>query len=107
MREQGVAAIATPRQMRGQIRKAYRDTIHHRFRALRTCGQLPPDDRAKHRPPKTSTFMGTKLESVLQALRSGRGILDAGQEAMQDTRQEVAGGLSCSEGKVKVIWPHK
>jgi hypothetical protein len=90
MREQGVAANATPRQVRGQVRKPYRDAIHHRLRALRTFGQLPPSDRAKHQSPKTSTFMRAKLESVLQVLRSGRGALDAGQEAMQGTRREVA-----------------
>uniref|UniRef100_C5D071 MobA/VirD2-like nuclease domain-containing protein n=1 Tax=Variovorax paradoxus (strain S110) TaxID=543728 RepID=C5D071_VARPS len=89
MREQGVAANATPRQVRGQIRKPYRDAIHHRLRALRAFGQLPPDDRARHRPPRTSTFMRAKLESLLQALRSGRGAADDGQEKMRNTRREV------------------
>ena len=92
MREQGVAANATPRQVRGQTRKPYRDAIHHRLRALRAFGQLPPSDRARHRPPKTSTFMRAKLESVLQALRTNRGTLDAGKENMQRTRQEVVAG---------------
>jgi hypothetical protein len=90
MREQGVAANATPRQVRGQTRKPYRDAIHHRLRALRAFGQLPPSDRSRHRPPKTSTFMRAKLERVLQVLRSGRDAMDVGQETMQGTRQEVA-----------------
>ncbi|WP_256331067.1 relaxase/mobilization nuclease domain-containing protein [Variovorax sp. YR266] len=90
MREQGVAANATPRQVRGQVRKPYRDAIHHRLRALRTFGELPPGEQAKHRPPKTSAFMRAKFESVLQVLWSRRGTLDAGNEAMQGTRQEVA-----------------
>lgn len=89
MREQGVAANATPRQLRGQIRKPYRDAIHHRLRALWAFGQLPPSDRTRHRPPKTSTFMRAKLESLLQALRSGRGAVDDGQEKMRNTRREV------------------
>jgi hypothetical protein len=89
MREQGVAANATPRQVRGQTRKPYRDAIHHRLRALRAFGQLPPSDRARHRPPKTSTFMRAKLESVLKALQTKRGALDAGKETMQRTRSEV------------------
>jgi len=89
MREQGVAANATPRQVRGQIRRPYRDAIHHRLRALRTFGQLPPGERSKHQPPKTSTFMRAKLDSVLQVLRSGRGALDAGKETMQGTRRDV------------------
>ncbi|TWD77190.1 relaxase/mobilization nuclease-like protein [Variovorax beijingensis] len=89
MREQGVAANATPRQVRGQTRKPYRDAIHHRLRALRAFGQLPSSDRTGHRPPKTSTFMRAKLESLLQALRSGRGAVDDGQEKMRNTRREV------------------
>jgi hypothetical protein len=92
MREQGVAANATPRQVRGQTRKPYRDAIYHRLRALRAFGQLPPSDRSRHRPPKTSTFMRAKLDSVLQALQTKRGTLDAGKETMQRTRQEVVAG---------------
>ncbi|MDQ0608222.1 hypothetical protein QFZ83_002393 [Variovorax sp. W1I1] len=92
MREQGVAANATPRQVRGQTRKPYRDAIHHRLRALRTFGQLPPSARAKHRPPKTSTFMRAKLESVLKALQTKPGTLEAGKETMQHTRNGVVAG---------------
>ncbi|KQX20683.1 relaxase/mobilization nuclease domain-containing protein [Variovorax sp. Root434] len=92
MREQGMAANATPRQVRGQTRKPYRDAIHHRLCALRAFGQLPPSDRAKHRPPKTSIFMRAKLESVLQALQTKRGHLDVGKETMQRTRQGLVAG---------------
>ncbi|VTU14416.1 relaxase/mobilization nuclease domain-containing protein [Variovorax sp. RA8] len=90
LREQGVTANATPRQVRGQIRTPYRDAIHHRLRALRAFGQLPADERARRQPPRSSTFMRAKLDGVLQVLRSGRGSLDAGKEVMQSTRQEVA-----------------
>lgn len=90
MREQGVAANATPRQVRGQIRKPYKDAIHHRLRALRAFGQLPSSKRAAREPPKTSAFMRAKLKSLLQVFRRGGGGLDAGQAAMQGTRQEVA-----------------
>jgi hypothetical protein len=89
MHEQGVAANATPRQVRGQIRRPHRDAIHHRLRALRAFGQLPSSDRARHQPPKTSSFMRAKLDHVLQVLRSGRLALDAGEAAMQATRQEA------------------
>ncbi|MBJ2160271.1 relaxase/mobilization nuclease domain-containing protein [Variovorax sp. IB41] len=92
MREQGVAANATPRQVRGQTRKPYRDAIHHRLRELRAFGQLPASDRAKLRPPKTSTFMRAKLDNVLQELKTKQGTLDAGKETMQRTRQEVMAG---------------
>ena len=89
MREQGVAANATPRQVRGQIRKPYRDAIHRRLRELRQVGQLPPGDQSRRRPPKTSTFMRGKLDSVLRIVKSGLGTLDGGQETMRNTRQEV------------------
>ena len=89
MREQGVAANATPRQLRGQSRKPYRDAIHHRLRALRAFGQPPMSERAGQRPPKTSTFMRAKLDGVLQVLRTRRGALNAGQDVMLGTRQQV------------------
>ncbi|SEF35170.1 relaxase/mobilization nuclease domain-containing protein [Variovorax sp. NFACC27] len=89
MREQGVAANATPRQVRGQIRKPHKDAIHHRLRALQASRQLSSDERARCPSPKTSTFMQTKLSSVLRILQSGGKGLDAGQEKMQHTRGEV------------------
>ena len=90
MREQGVAANATPRQVRGQIRKPLKDAIHHRLRALRAFGRLAPDERAGRQPPKTSSFMRAKLGAVLRALQTKRDTLDAGRDEMQRTRQEVA-----------------
>ncbi|MDP9604636.1 UNVERIFIED_ORG: hypothetical protein J2W38_004434 [Variovorax paradoxus] len=89
MREQGVAANATPRQVRGQIRKPLMDTIHHRLRALRAFGRLAPAERAGRRSPKTSSFMRAKLGAVLRALQTKRDTLDAGRDEMRRTRQEV------------------
>jgi len=60
------------------------------LRALRAFGQLPSSKRAAREPPRTSAFMRAKLKSLLQVLRWGGGGLDAGQAAMQGTRQEVA-----------------
>jgi Relaxase/Mobilisation nuclease domain len=90
MREQGVPANATPRQVRGQMGKPYRDAIHHRLRALRTYRQLPPGDRVRCRPPKTSTFMRAKLAQLLQGPKAGRGASAVGLETMRNTRREVA-----------------
>lgn len=89
MREQGVAANATPRQVRGQIRKPYRNAIHHRLRALRAFGQLPPHEQVKRPSPRSSTFMRAKLERILVSLRTKRSVLDAGKNALQATRQQV------------------
>lgn len=47
LREQGVPANATPRQVRGQIRKPYKDVIHHRLRALRASGQSPVSEAVR------------------------------------------------------------
>jgi hypothetical protein len=89
MREQGVAANATPRQVRGQIRKPYRDPIHRRLRALSAFMQLPLAERNKRRAPKPSTMMRAKLEKVLRDLRAARVTSNTGQAKMLDTREEV------------------
>jgi hypothetical protein len=101
MRQQGVAANATPRQVRGQVRRPHRDAIHHRLRALRAFGQLPAAERSKRQPPKTSNFMRARLEEILLALKSGRGNLDAGKEAMQSTRQAVAADWRATAEKLR------
>ncbi|QGW82225.1 relaxase/mobilization nuclease domain-containing protein [Variovorax paradoxus] len=89
MREQGVAANATPRQVRGQIRKPYKDAMHHRLRAIRAFAQLPIAERDGRRAPKPSTAMRAKLEKVLGDLKAGQVGSEAGQVKMLDTRQEV------------------
>ncbi|MDQ0570024.1 hypothetical protein QFZ42_001858 [Variovorax paradoxus] len=101
MREQGVAANATPRQVRGQVRKPYRDPIHHRLRALRAFAKLSLAERDGCRAPKPSTVMRTKLEQVLRSLKAGRGAPDAGQAKMQDTRQEVLADWHATVGMLR------
>ena len=46
-------------------------------------------ERVGRQLPKTSTFMRAKLDGVLQVLRTRRGALNAGQDVMQGTRQQV------------------
>ncbi|MDT4852175.1 hypothetical protein FQZ97_863960 [compost metagenome] len=89
MREQGVAANATPRQVRGQVRKPYKDPIHHRLRAQRAFAQLSIAERAGRKVPKPSTVMRAKLEQVLRYLKAGRAASSGGREKMRDTRREV------------------
>ena len=89
MREQGVAANATPRQVRGVIRKPYRDPIHHRLRALRAFARLSTAERQRGRAPKPSTVMRTQLEHMLRRLKAGQEASHVGQEKMRNTRQEV------------------
>ncbi|MEJ8859958.1 relaxase/mobilization nuclease domain-containing protein [Variovorax robiniae] len=89
MREQGVAANATPRQIRGQIRSASKDPIHHRLRAVRAFQNLSINERARRTPPPESTFLRRKVESVGRDLQAGRAVADAGKERLFLTRRQV------------------
>lgn len=89
MREQGVAANATPRQLRGQTRVPLKDPIHQRLCALRAFSHLPPVEPSVRRPPKPSAFMRAKLQGALEAMRAGRLPPEIGQKALQSTRAQV------------------
>jgi hypothetical protein len=64
LREQGVAANATPGVVRGRIRTNKKDPIHHRLKDLRSFERLPDDVQARRGRPKESTFMRAKVEAV-------------------------------------------
>jgi hypothetical protein len=88
MREEGVAANATPRQLRGQ-RKGLRDPMHHRLRAVRAFHALPVPDQ-NHRPaPKDSSFIRRKVEAIGRELQGGRLVPDDGKETLMATRGDV------------------
>jgi len=89
MREQGVAANATPRQIRGQVRSPSKDPIHHRLRAVRAFQNLSINERARRRPPPESTFFRRKVESVGRDIQAGRATPDPGKEALSVTRNQV------------------
>ncbi len=89
MREQGVAANATPRQIRGQVHRPQRDPIHHRLRAMRAFGQLDAMARSQRATPKPSTFMRDKVMTMVSALKSGAGVLAQGKDTLQGTRDAV------------------
>lgn len=88
MREQGVAANATPRQVRGQTRRPLRDPIHHRLRAMRAFNGLDAQAR-QDRPPSPSRFMRAKVLDALARMRGGGQPLDAGRPDLQTTRDAV------------------
>lgn len=75
MREQGVAANATPRQIRGQVHQPKRDAIQHRLRAMRALGQLDATVHSQRATPKPSTYMRDKVLAMVSALKSGAGVL--------------------------------
>src|SRR5438093_6949861 len=60
LREQGVAANATPGYVRGRARAGTRDAIHQRLKALREHERLPAEMRERRRAPTESTFMRAK-----------------------------------------------
>jgi len=91
MREQGVPANATPRQIRGQVKGSYKDPIHHRLRALKAFENLSLNQRESQRRPPGSSFMSRKVEAIGKELQAGRRpSFEPGREKMLATRGQVA-----------------
>ncbi|MBT2305300.1 relaxase/mobilization nuclease domain-containing protein [Variovorax paradoxus] len=88
MREEGVAANATPRQLRGQ-RKGLKDPIHHRLRAVHAFHVLPKEDQSRRPAPMDSSFMRRKVERIGKALQAGRLVPEEGKETLLATRGNV------------------
>ena len=101
MREQGVAANATPRQVRGQLRRPQRDAIHHRMRAMRAFGQLDVAARSHRAAPKPSTFMREKAMAVVNALKGKVDALEDGRETLQGTRNAVSADWRVTAGALR------
>jgi hypothetical protein len=89
MREQGVPANATPRQVRGQVKASLKDPIHHRLRALKAFESLPANQRVDRQAPRRSTFMAGKIEGVGRELQVGEFKPDPGKAPMLATRGQV------------------
>lgn len=89
MREQGVAANATPRQLRGQVRTPKRDAIHHRLRDVSSYRAMGGGVGSSRAIPKGSTFMRGKVAAIGEQLRSGRLAPEPGQATLAATRAEV------------------
>lgn len=98
LREQGVAANATPRQLRGENRSTKKDPIHQRLKSIADYERLPDDQRAKRSPPKDSTFMRKKVEQVARELQAGELAPEPGKARLASTRETVrAGWLATAE----------
>ncbi len=87
LREQGVAANATPGHVRGRPKTAKKDPIHQRLKALAEFERLGEAERARRSPPKESTFMRDKVEAVARELQAGRLSPEAGKEKMLARRE--------------------
>ncbi|MDM0022666.1 relaxase/mobilization nuclease domain-containing protein [Variovorax saccharolyticus] len=92
LREEGVAANATPRQLRG-ARKSLKDPIHHRLRALRFAASEVNDGNAAHvAAPRESSFMRARLSRIAKDLPAGTVAEDQGQSRLTATHVEVVNG---------------
>ena len=89
LREQGVAANATPAPLRGQGGTRKKDPIHQRLRTLAAHDALPADAKARRKPPFESTFMRTKVQAVANELRGGRLTPEPGKAKLIETRRSV------------------
>lgn len=71
LREEGVAANATPAWARGQGGRRKKDAIHHRLRAVRAFDALSPVAKSDKPAPVPSRFMRAKVEAVARMLNAG------------------------------------
>jgi len=89
LREEGVAANATPRPQRGRLEPAKKDPIHHRLRATAAFRKLSEPDKAARRPPVASSFMRRKVEAIGKELQQGRWKEETGKRRMASIREKV------------------
>lgn len=92
LREQGVAANATPRQVRGESRTTKKDAIHHRLKDVAEHGRLSDADKAKCRTPKGSSFMRRKVEQAAREIQAGALVPEPGKIRLHVTREAVRAG---------------
>jgi hypothetical protein len=97
LREEGVAANATPRPLRGQTEPAKKDVVHHRLRDLAAYRALSPQERIERAPPAESTFMRRKVEVIARTLGApSDGAEASARNALADSRQQVMADWSAT-----------
>ncbi|MBT0962980.1 relaxase/mobilization nuclease domain-containing protein (plasmid) [Denitromonas sp. IR12] len=89
LREQGVAANASPRQMRAENRAPKKDAIHQRLKSLAEFAGLEAAEKTSRSAPVPSTFMRRKVQSVADELKAGGLKAEAGKETLKRTRDSV------------------
>lgn len=92
LREQGIPANATPRQVRGENRGSKKDPIHQRLKDLAEYERLSNAQKEKRTVPKDSTFMRRKVEAVARELQAGGLSDEPAKEKLQQTREAVRAG---------------
>jgi hypothetical protein len=101
MRAQGVAANATPRQLRGQARTPKRDPIHHRLRDVSSYRAMAAGAGSSRTIPKGSTFMRSKFAAIGRQLRSGALAPESGKETLSSTRAQVTADWRTTAGSLR------
>ncbi len=89
LREQGVAANATPAALRGRPRSGQSASLQRWVRAAGSGMRQPDGDRAAKPPPRVSPALRAKVEVVASELLRGRFEPPPGKARLQATRQAV------------------
>lgn len=89
LREQGVAANATPACVRGRPNDHKKDAIHHRLRAAASYEALPDEVKASRTAPAESSAMRRKVEAVARELQTGVLAAEPGRAKLVETRRSV------------------
>jgi hypothetical protein len=90
LRDQGVAANATPAAARGAMRNTKKDPIHQRLKAIAAYERLPDSTKQGRAPPMPSTFMTAKVLAVAKELAGGNKLFDSARSGLVSTRKQVA-----------------
>lgn len=92
LREQGVAANATPAGVRGKMRRVKKDPIHQRLKAIALDERRRDKGQESVSVPVASTFMAAKVKSIAKELASGSIDVNAGRARLVGTRDLVVDG---------------
>ena len=102
MRDQGVEANATPRQVRGQEKGTRSSAVHHLLLADRAGSEVrpaptaPDGEGAPARGPGAATSVRRKVLAVARELQAGRLSPEEGKATLWATRRQVEAGWAAT-----------
>lgn len=101
MREQGLEANATPRQVRGQEKSTRKSAVHHRLLAVQAAQETPDMQTGSvghppSRPVPGSTLVRGKVLDVARELQAGQLQSEEGKETLSATRRQVEAGWAAT-----------
>jgi type IV secretory pathway VirD2 relaxase len=91
LREQGVAANATPTAARGRVRNHKKDAIHQRIKQIKAYNALSAAERARRsaKKPVECRYLRGRVEAVAEALPGGAPLADEGKRKLLESRRTV------------------